>query len=142
PALPIAPSVAEDRLLIFGDRFGLKLYRSYVLRLWVRCWNNCSIQEPSMARLSSLSRLSAAELQRELERRSRSVRKLERQRDRLAAKLEDLEEKIRLMGGSLNGHAGRGRRAGGTGRTRPKNDMTLIEALTKVLTVKTMRVVD
>lgn len=95
-----------------------------------------------MARLSSLSRLSAAELQRELERRSRSVRKLERQRDRLAAKLEDLEEKIRLMGGSLNGHAGRGRRAGGTGRTRPKNDMTLIEALTKVLTGKTMRVVD
>jgi len=95
-----------------------------------------------MARLSSLSRLSAAELQRELERRSRSVRKLERQRVRLAAKLEDLEEKIRLMGGSLNGHAGRGRRAGGTGRTRPKNDMTLIEALTKVLTGKTMRVVD
>jgi hypothetical protein len=90
-----------------------------------------------MGRLPSLNRLSFDVLQSELRRRSRSVRKLERRRDALAARIEQLDEQIRRMGGSVSGNA-TGRRGGGG--ARPKNEMTLVEALSKALKSKTMGV--
>lgn len=92
-----------------------------------------------MGRLPSLARMSYDELQRELHRRSRSVGKLERKRDALRAKLDDLEAQIMRMGGSVNG-GGRARRGGGGGGTRPRNELTLTEALQKALSGKTMGV--
>ena len=91
-----------------------------------------------MGRLPSLSRLSYDDLQRELRRRSKSVFKLERKRDQLAVKLDALEQQIRMMGGGGGG----GRVRGGGGGSRPRNEMTLTETLSKVLNGKTMRVTD
>lgn len=93
-----------------------------------------------MGRLPSLNRMSYEDLQREMRRRERSVRKLQRRRNALSSRLAELDEQIRNMGGSVNGASGRGRRGGGGGRVR--NELTLTEALQKALSGKTMRVLD
>jgi hypothetical protein len=83
-----------------------------------------------------LAKMSVGEIHAELRRRERSIRKLERRRTSLLTKLGHVDDEIRAMGGSANGRA----RAGG-GR-RPRNEMTLVESLTKVLSGKTMSVTD
>jgi hypothetical protein len=82
--------------------------------------------------------MSYEDLQRELRRRQRSVGKLQRKRSALVSRLAQLDDQIRSMGGSTNGFAVRGSRGGG----RPRNDMTLTQALQKVLSGKTLRVTD
>jgi len=82
----------------------------------------------------SLARLSIAELNAEIRRRQRSTGTLERRYTRLVAKAEAVRAEIEKLGGTVN------RRAGG--RTRPKNDLTLVEALTAALKGKTLAVTD
>ncbi len=82
----------------------------------------------------SLDRLSIAELNAELRRRQRSTGTLERRYARAMAKAAAIRAQIEELGGSVNGKAG--------GRTRPKNDMTLVEALAAALKGKTMSVTD
>lgn len=79
-----------------------------------------------------LAGMPLAQLQAELRRRQGNVRKMERQRDRLLAKVHELDAQIVALGGS-----GRG-----TGRKRPKNETNLAEALHKVLKGKTMGVTE
>lgn len=80
----------------------------------------------------ALKTLSTAQLQAEIARRQKSVGKLEAKRGKLLADLSALDAEIAQLGGKAAG-SGRGRstRGGGsrTGRTRPKNDVTLPEAL-------------
>jgi hypothetical protein len=82
-----------------------------------------------------LVRFSYQELQSEIRRRQRSVGSLESRRAKLLRKLEELDTRIREMGGA-NGRPGR------SGGGRARNDMTLTGALEKVLSNKTMSVVD
>jgi len=83
----------------------------------------------------NLVRFSYQELQSELRRRQRSVGTLESRRVKLLKKLASVESLIEQLGGTVNGRAVR---SGG----RAKNDMTLTDALAKVLASKTMSVVD
>ncbi|MEX2218529.1 MAG: hypothetical protein WD749_07170 [Phycisphaerales bacterium] len=83
-----------------------------------------------------LARLTVAQLEREIRRRGRSVGRLQRRRDTLAARIARLDEQIRAAGGSLNGRPGR---RGGGGR-RFKNKLTLTETLAKAIGSKTMGV--
>ncbi len=83
----------------------------------------------------SLDRLSIAELNAELRRRQRSTGTLQRRYERTMAKAARLRAQIEELGGSVNG-------GGGSGRTRPKNEMTLVEALAAALKGKTMSVTD
>lgn len=115
----------------------------------------------------SLSKISSRALQAELVRRQSSVGRLERERQRLTAKLREIEQQIADLapgtppsagGGSaaagpaparakrgrpVGRPAGRpaGRRGGGE-RTRPVNDMPLVPALKKLLSGRTLRVKD
>lgn len=88
-----------------------------------------------MAKKSSergLTGMPLTQLQAELRRRQGNVRRMERQRERLMAKVQELDKQIM----SLGGHAR------GTGRKRPKNESNLAEALHKVLKGKTMGVTE
>jgi hypothetical protein len=91
--------------------------------------NGPLIYEGATKLATQLTRLSTIELQSEIARRQREVRKLQNRHTRLVAKLTDLEAQIARLGGADS-------RAG----VRPRNDMTLIEALAEVLDGKTMSV--
>jgi hypothetical protein len=82
-----------------------------------------------------VSALTVSDLRRELIRRERRVGGLVRRRERLLAKVRELESQIVEHGGSARG--------GGLAlRKRPKNEMNLVEALSKVLSDKVMSVTD
>ena len=103
-----------------------------------------------------LARLSVSDLHAEIRRRQRSAGPLMRRRAVLAGRIARLDEEILgaeigrvcpvalAAGGSLNGRAGRPGRPGrgrrGVGRRRPKNKMTLVQALSKALKGKTLGV--
>ncbi len=95
-------------------------------------------------RSRGLSGLSVDDLQAEIARRSRSNAKLLKQHAKAMKKLEEIERQIIANGGSISGS--RRLRFGGPGvnlgRKRPKNDMNLVEALTKTLKGKTMGVTE
>ncbi len=82
----------------------------------------------------SLDRLSIAELNAELRRRQRSTGTLQLRYERTMAKAARLRAQIEELGGSVGGTGG--------GKTRPKNEMTLVEALEAALKGKTMNVTD
>jgi hypothetical protein len=84
----------------------------------------------------SLVRISYSDLQSELRRRQRVTGTLAKRRDRLAAKLSAVEAQIEQIGGSVKG------RSRGAAGSRPKNDMTLAQALTKAVGSKGMSVAD
>jgi hypothetical protein len=83
-----------------------------------------------MAKLSSLS---VTALQAELRRRERVVGKLQKRHPQLEAKLNTMNRQIAALGGSVNGHIRSG---------RPRNALSLIEALAAALKDKTMSVGD
>lgn len=89
-----------------------------------------------MARKSALSDLSLAEINRELARRQRSVGTLEKRRAKLLKQLADLDGQISASGGLMKGWNRGGR------RTRPKNDVQLLDALKNTLKGKTMGVAE
>lgn len=85
-------------------------------------------------RRSNLSRISVEELNRELRRRHGQAGRLVSKRDKLAARLAALDDEIAGLGVTFHG--------GGVRRTRPRNELTLVDALAKVLDGKTMSVTD
>jgi hypothetical protein len=88
----------------------------------------------SIARVDPLANVSSAVIEFELRRRKRTLATLERSREHLAAKLGALDRQIELLGGAANGRATRG--------PRPRNAMSLAEALANVLKDKPMTVVE
>jgi hypothetical protein len=90
-----------------------------------------------MARKSALAGLSLAEINRELARRQRSVGTLERRRAKLLKQVAELDAQISAYGGSLKGGWSRAGR-----RTRPKNEVQLLDALKSALKGKTMGVAE
>jgi hypothetical protein len=97
---------------------------------------------------SSLSAVDTKALQQELNRRRSGVDALQRKHAKLSGQLAELEAEIASMGGPVGSvgstgavvKRGPGRPVGSTGRKRPKNETTLVEALAKVLKGKTMGV--
>lgn len=85
-------------------------------------------------RTSGLAALSVQDLQREIARRQKRVGGLVRKHQRLLNKAASVAEQIRELGGTVNGKA--------TGGKRPKNEMSLVESLAKVLDGKTMGVAE
>lgn len=77
--------------------------------------------------------MSTAELQAELHRRERNVRKLERRREKLLADLAEVEQALGAEG-ALS--------ATGGIRRRPRNDMNLVDSLAAVLNGKEMSVTE
>jgi len=103
--------------------------------------------------MGSLGSVPVQDLQAELRRRMAKVGTIARRRDRLMVKVNRLNDLIQELGGSadvLVGRRGPGRPPGpakgagrrGSGRTRPKNDSNLRDALAKVLRGKTMGVTE
>jgi uncharacterized protein YjiS (DUF1127 family) len=82
---------------------------------------------------STANSLSIHELQAELQKRERGIRKLERRRERLLADLAQVDTELGAVG-ALG--------AGGRIRRRPRNEMNLVDSLAKVLNGKTMSVTD
>lgn len=85
-----------------------------------------------------LAGLTIDDLQNEIRRRQKSVGPLMRKREKLARKLQELDRRIGALGGVLARR--RGRPVGSGGGTRPRNSMTLLEAMQKVMGSKTMGV--
>lgn len=82
---------------------------------------------------SSLTTMSIGELQAELQRRERGIRKLERRREKLLAELAQVDADLASVG-ALS--------ASGGVRRRPRNDMNLVDSLAAVLNGKTMSVTE
>lgn len=83
-----------------------------------------------------LQHMSIRDLHAEIRKRERRAGGLLKKRQRLAAKLSQLDAQIERLGIS----AGKATRGGGG--VRPRNEMNLVEALSKVLKGKTMSVTD
>ncbi len=81
---------------------------------------------------SRLQTMSVSELHREISKRTRRVGGLMKRRDRLLSKIATIESQIREHGGHP--------RTGLGIRRRAKNEMTLVDALAKVLDGQTMSV--
>lgn len=77
--------------------------------------------------------MSTAELQAELSRRERNVRKLERRREKLMGELAEIEKELASEGALSS--------SGGI-RRRPRNEMNLVDSLAVVLKGKEMSVTD
>ena len=84
-------------------------------------------------RAGGLGNLSVAELEAEIRKRQRGLGALLRKRERLQSQLAAVNAEIRALGG---------RPGGSTGRTRPRNTMSLVEALQKTLKGKEMSVTE
>lgn len=80
-----------------------------------------------------MNSMSIGELQAELQRRERGIRKLERRRERLLDELAQVDTELGAVGAL--GASGRIRR-------RPRNEMNLVDSLATVLNNKTMSVTD
>lgn len=80
-----------------------------------------------------LGSVSYEQLQAELSRRGKDVKRLERRREKLQQQIAEIDAELAAQGA-----------LGATGaiRKRPKNEMSLVETLQKVLNGKTMSVTD
>tara|TARA_Y100001933_G_C18922455_1_gene531601 strand:- start:324 stop:773 length:450 start_codon:yes stop_codon:yes gene_type:complete len=84
----------------------------------------------------ALDDLSFDELQREMQRREREMKRLVNKRDRLHQQIREVEDEIQSLGGA----GAFGMTAGGRPRRRPQNESSLSEALLKLLKNTTMSV--
>ena len=93
-----------------------------------------------MAKRSStpIAGLTDAQLRAELARRTRRTAGLHRRRQSILRRLARLDAKILALGGEI----GNTPRAGSAGRTRPKNDLSLADALRAALKGKTLGVAE
>ncbi|MBO6740075.1 MAG: hypothetical protein JJ916_09465 [Phycisphaerales bacterium] len=82
---------------------------------------------------SSPASMSTAELQAELQRRERNVKRLERRREKLLSDLSEVEQALAAEG-ALS--------ATGGIRRRPRNEMNLVDSLAEVLKGKEMSVTE
>lgn len=82
---------------------------------------------------ASINKMTTAELQAELQRRERNIRKLERRREKLLEDLAAIDSELAAEG-ALS--------ASGGIRRRPRNESNLVEALAGVLKGKTMSVTE
>jgi len=82
---------------------------------------------------SKLGAVSFEELQMEMARRGKVVNRLERRRTKLHAELAEVEAELGSFG-ALS--------ANGSIRRRPRNEMNLVDTLSKVLNNKTLSVTD
>ena len=87
---------------------------------------------------NSLDNLSFDELQREMRRRERDMKRLVSKRDRLLTQVREVEDEIQSLGGA----GAFGVTAGGRPRRRPRNDSSLSEALLNLLKNTTMSVTE
>lgn len=85
-----------------------------------------------MARRPRIASMSIAELHAEIRRRERGSKSLLRRRQTLLKKIAKLDAKIAAAGGSPGKSTG----------PRPRNEMSLVEALRQALKGKTMSVTD
>jgi hypothetical protein len=85
-----------------------------------------------MARRPRLASMSIADLHAEIRRRQRGSKSLFRRRQTLLTKIAALDAQIAAAGAS----------PGKSGEPRPRNEMSLMEALRRVLKGKTMSVTD
>ena len=85
---------------------------------------------------TTLDGLSFDELQREMQRREREMKRLVSKRDRLHVQIREVEQQIQSLGGA----GAFGMTAGGRPRRRPHNESSLSEALLKLLKNQTMSV--
>lgn len=93
----------------------------------------------------TLSKVPTDQLQHELNRRMRSVSKLVTKRDKLASELNNIEAEIAKFQGNVDAVArinGNGLRVRGVRQPRPKNTITLLQAIEKVLKGKTLSVTE
>lgn len=93
----------------------------------------------------TMQKLSTDELQTELERREREAVKLAAKRDKLLTQVAEIDKELASYGyEAVNGRsAGSGSRPRpGGARKRPKNDMSLVDALKKAMASKTMGVTE
>ena len=81
-----------------------------------------------MPRTASVLAMSLTDLQRIIRNRQRGLQKLERQRSKWQRKLDEVERQIAKVAGSARG-SGRS----GSARSRPRNELSLVEAISKVL---------
>jgi hypothetical protein len=99
-------------------------------------------------RSGRLAKVTVMELQAELQRRRGQLASLLRARDTIAGDLARVEAEVEALGGTLDGAAGGpGRRARREPRGRGKwprlhNELTLVDALKKLLAGRTMRVME
>lgn len=87
---------------------------------------------------TTIAGLTDAQLRAELARRTRRTADLHRRRQSILRRLARLDARILALGGEI----GNASRAGGTGRTRPKNDRSLADALRAALKGKTLGVAE
>lgn len=87
-------------------------------------------------RSSGINTLSVSDLQRELKRRQRALPALQRKRAKLMSKVSAIDAQITALGGSapVSGRSG--------GRRGPRKDGSLVAMLSKVLSGKTMGVIE
>jgi len=93
----------------------------------------------------TMKKLSTDELQAELDRRERAAVRLAAKRDKLLAQVAEIDEELASFGyEAVNGRGtgSRSRSHAGGGRKRPKNDMSLVDALQKAMGSKTMGVTE
>lgn len=88
---------------------------------------------PTVRKGSKLGGVSFEELQAEMARRGKVVNRLERRRTKLHAELAEVEAELGSFG-ALS--------ANGSIRRRPRNEMNLVDTLSKVLNNKTLSVTD
>src|SRR4051794_17922901 len=89
-----------------------------------------------MARPSRKDMLSVAQLEQMLMRRRNEINRLMKKRGTLQRRLDNIDDTIRSLGGPSGGR-------GGPGRSRAKNDRSLVDVMAEVLDGgKPMRVSD
>lgn len=86
----------------------------------------------------TLAKTPSNELQRELSRRRKAIPKLIKKRQALVDQIAAIEVHVRLLQSGL----GEKSRLAGSNRKRPKNDLNLIEALSRLLTNSELSVTD
>lgn len=91
---------------------------------------------------ATLSRVSIEDLAAEMARRQRGVSKLRAQRERLVARVQEIDREIMALGGAVGGRVATagGVTAAGRPRKRPQNEKNLADMMVDVLRGKTMGV--
>jgi hypothetical protein len=86
-----------------------------------------------MARRSAVDELSITQLEQMLQGRRTQHNKLQRERAKLLQRLDQVDAQIRQLGGGGGARGGAGKGRGAGGRTRPRNEQSLVACIEGVL---------